>query len=952
MLLVSSVLASAEGAPSPPEPASWARKTLARLTLAEKVGQMIGVRAAGLLKPAGWSEAARLKRQVTLGAGTVVVFEAEASRLPAALNALQGQARVPLLVAADLERGVSFRIRRGVVPLPYAMAIGATRSDEAARFTGEVTAREARALGIHWAFAPVADVNNNPDNPVINIRSYGEDPALVARMARAFVLGARSGGLLTTAKHFPGHGDTATDSHLHLATVEAARERLNAVELLPFRSVVEAGVDSVMTGHIAAPALDPTRAPATLSSPIALVLRHDLGFAGLIVTDGLDMAGVRGPSSGAAAVRAVQAGADVILLPPKPEVAARALLAAVRSGRITEGRIDASVLRILALKERLGLHRERRVDEGTWERSVARPEDLARSLEVARASITVVRNEGGVLPLHPRPLRLLHLVLSSEDDNPAVQGIPEDELQARGVSAETMTLGPELTEATSADVLSRVEAATHVLVSLFVRGSGARGSTGMLEPHARLVRALSGAGRPVIVVSFGSPYLLRQVPDIPVFVAAYGAAESSQRAALGALFGEFRVGGKLPVSLPGLYAYGHGIEIPEPPAAKAPAVTAAPGPNRGGRFDAADTVVARGVESRAFPGGVLAVGTSGGPTHLFAAGRLDYGPTSPPAREDTIYDLASLTKIVVTTATAMVLVDEGRLDLERPVNAFLPAFRGGAKDRVTVSHLLTHSSGLDWWGPLYKELSGAEAYRRRIESMDLVYEPGTKSLYSDLGVFLLGEVLQRAAGEPLEAFARRRILEPLGMRDTTYRPGPELLPRIAPTEEDPWRGRVLRGEVHDENAFAVGGVAPHAGLFGTAPDLARFAQMLVQGGSFDGRRIVSRETLDRFARRAGIPGSSRALGFDTPTSGAGPRSSVPGAPGYSSAGSLFSDGSFGHTGFTGTSIWIDPERQLYVVLLTNRVHPRRDNDGIRAARAEVADAVVRALSSAFADAGR
>jgi CubicO group peptidase (beta-lactamase class C family) len=235
--------------------------------------------------------------------------------------------------------------------------------------------------------------------------------------------------------------------------------------------------------------------------------------------------------------------------------------------------------------------------------------------------------------------------------------------------------------------------------------------------------------------------------------------------------------------------------------------------------------------------------------------------------------------------------------------------------------------------------------------MDLVYEPGTKSLYSDLGVFLLGEVLQKAAGEPLEAFARRRVLGPLGLKDTTYGPGPELLPRIAPTEDDPWRGRVLRGEVHDENAFALGGVAPHAGLFGTAPDLARFAQMLVQGGALDGRRLISRETLDRFTRRAGVPGSSRALGFDTPTNGEGPRSSVPGAPGYSSAGSLLSARSFGHTGFTGTSMWVDPERKLYVVLLTNRVHPRRDNDGIRAVRSEVADAVVRGLTGA-AEAGR
>jgi CubicO group peptidase (beta-lactamase class C family) len=300
-------------------------------------------------------------------------------------------------------------------------------------------------------------------------------------------------------------------------------------------------------------------------------------------------------------------------------------------------------------------------------------------------------------------------------------------------------------------------------------------------------------------------------------------------------------------------------------------------------------------------------------------------------RPDTVYDLASLTKVVATTTAAMILVDEGRLDLDKRVRDFLPRFAGGAKDRVTVRQLLTHSSGLDWWAPLYKEVKGRAAYVERIEAMDLVYEPGTKSLYSDLGLILLGESLERVAGERLDAFARRRIFEPLGMRATLFRPGPELLPRIAPTENDPWRGRVLRGDVHDENAFALGGVAPHAGLFGTAGDLARFAQMLLNGGVFEHRRIVSRATLEAFTRRAGVPDSSRALGWETQSEN-------------SSAGALLSERSFGHTGFTGTSLWVDPERELFVILLTNRVHPTRDNQAIRRIRPAMGDAVVRALA--------
>ena len=361
-------------------------------------------------------------------------------------------------------------------------------------------------------------------------------------------------------------------------------------------------------------------------------------------------------------------------------------------------------------------------------------------------------------------------------------------------------------------------------------------------------------------------------------------------------------------------------------------------------FHEADAIVAAGV-GRAYPGAVLAVGHGGRLAHLRAFGHLSYEPGAKEAGADTIYDLASLTKVVVTTTVAMMLVDEGRLDLDARVGDFFPSFRGGAKGQVTVRQLLTHTGGFLWWAPLYKELSGKQAYLERIAAMELDYAPGTKAVYSDLGIILLGDILERCAGAPLEELARTRVLGPLEMRDTSYRPEAALLARIAPTENDPWRGRLLRGEVDDANAFALGGVAPHAGLFGTATDLSHLARMLLDGGVYDGRRLVSRATVELFTRRAGIPGVTRALGWDTPGDGSGRRSSVPGEPGYSSAGSLLSARSFGHTGFTGTSMWMDPERDLYLILLTNRVHPSRENAGIAAVRARVADAVVRALQA-------
>lgn len=910
-------LRSEDPAPSRRE---WVLATLDGMSLEEKAAQMIAVRAFGRYyhpRSAEYLELVGLVRDLAVGG--VVVFSSEVESLPRLLNRLQSQAEVPLLVSADMERSIGFRIASGPVSLPYAMAIGATRSTEAARFAGRLTAREGRALGIHQALAPVVDVNVNPANPVIHVRSYGEDPDLVASLAAAYVEGVHEGGLLATAKHFPGHGDTTVDSHLALPTIAADRERLDAVELAPFRRVIAAGVDAVMAGHLAVPSLDGSEAPATLSpAVIDGLLRREMGFDGLILTDAMEMDGVGGTWSGAAAVRAVAAGADMVLLPPDPAVAIRSIVRAVAEGEITEDRLDRSVARILETKARLGLHRRRLVDLDAVSRGVADPEDVERALDVARGSITVVKNDGGVLPLRAdRPLRLLHLTLASDLTSRELGEVPEEELEARRIETSSRLLGREVSPETVDEIVEEASGSTHVLITALIRPGG------LAPAQARLVERLASAGRPVILVSFGSPYLLTELPEVPVYVAAYGAASASQKAAVGALFGEFPIRGKLPVTLPGLFPFGHGLEIPkyEMTLRKEPADL----------FVEVDRILEDAVARKAFPGAVVAVGHRDALVHVAAFGRQTYEADAPAVTPDTIYDVASLTKVVATTTMAMILVDEERLDLDAPVASFLPRFVGRDKEAVTVRHLLTHSSGLDWWAPLYEEARGREAYLERIQAMDLVYEPGAKSLYSDLGLILLGELLERVAGRPLDVFVGERVFAPLGMSDTLYRPEKELLPRIAPTERDDWRGRLVHGEVHDENAYALGGVAPHAGLFSTAEDLARFARMIMAGGVFEHRRIVSRPTVERFVRRAGVPGSTRALGWDTKSSEG------------SSAGTLFSSSSFGHTGFTGTSMWIDPERELFLILLTNRVHPTRENTLIRQVRPAVADAVIRAL---------
>ena len=709
--------------------------------------------------------------------GGVILMRSEEGTIPTLLNQLQAEARIPLLVAMDMERSLAFRLQRGSVDLPYAMAVGATRSEDAARFLGEVTAREGRALGIHWAFAPVVDVNNNPVNPVINLRSFGEDPELVARLGAAFIRGARSGGLLTSAKHFPGHGDTAIDSHLELPVIDVDREHLEAVEWPPFKAAIAAGVDSVMVGHVAVPALDPSGAPATLSPILNReILRGEMGFQGLIVTDAMRMKGVGSTWVGEATVRAVQAGADVILMPPDLRVALQSLVRGVVEGQLDERRIDESVRRILQVKAGLGLHVDRMVDPEAGSLEVNRPEDNERAEEIAQASITIVRNDGGLLPLEAeKPLRILHIVMP--DDS----GFPSGEFRNRRIDVKTVRLGDVVLQERADEIVGGVEGFTHILVSATYYRQAISPSL------TRLLERLAETGVPMIIASFGSPYLLAELPQVQASLCTFGYSETARRAAVSALFGETDVRGKLPVTLSEEHPYGQGIEIPRRAMTLELAKPEDAGFRPGGMAEV-DLVLEDFVEQGAFPGGVVAVGHRGKLVHLHPFGRFSYDEDAPAVEEDTIYDLASLTKVVATTTMAMILVDEGRLDLDEKVQNFLPLFQGPGKEKVTVRHLLTHRSGIDWWAPLYEDAEGPEEYLERIQAMELVYEPGTDYKYSDLGIILLGEIMSRVAGQPLHEFVRERVFEPLAMTDTMYLPG-----RGSSAADRPHRVRQLAG---------------------------------------------------------------------------------------------------------------------------------------------------------------
>jgi len=492
------------------------------------------------------------------------IQKAEPYALAAFINRMQRLTRVPLLVSADFERGASMRVD-GTTVFPHAMAFGATGDPSLAAYEGEVTAREARALGVEWVFYPVADVNNNPDNPIINIRSFGEDPKDVARYVRAFIEGARAekrNPVLTTAKHFPGHGDTAVDTHLSLAVLNADREHLEQVELVPFRAAIEAGVDSVMTAHVAVPALAPPDVPATLSPAILTkLLREELGFKGLVVTDALEMAGVtKGFNAGEAAVRALEAGADALLMTPDPDAALKAVLAAVASGRLQRERIEESVARLLAAKERVGLDRRRFVDLEAIGDEVDAPESNQRAQEIADRAVTLVRNQGDLVPL-AAPERACYVVMQENRYSSEGQAFTQ-EVRRRAKGANVVSLDPSLPAAAVDDAVGKLAACESYVAAAFSSAAAYRGNLALGGELPRVLETLAASGKPVVLVSLGSPYLMRSFPAVGAYLATYSTVPPSEVAAVRALFGEIAIRGRLPVSIPGLAQVGDGIQLP------------------------------------------------------------------------------------------------------------------------------------------------------------------------------------------------------------------------------------------------------------------------------------------------------------------------------------------------------------------------------------------------------
>jgi len=555
-------VAKLELSPRGPASAKWASKTLAKMTIEEKVGQMIAWRYNGFFFNRDSDSVKELVELVNgEKIGGLIMFAGEVYETAHLTNFLQEKARIPLLIAADFEWGAAMRIN-GTTLFPPLMALGATDSEDLAYQMGKITAIEGRAMGIHMNYAPVVDVNINPDNPVISSRSLGEQPERVGRLAAAFIRGCQENGMIATAKHFPGHGDTALDSHNLMPAIKADIVRLEEVELYPFAQAIRAGVESVMTAHLFVPALDPTPGlPATLS-PLILtdLLRKKMGFKGLIVTDAMDMGGVTTVFSARdAALKAVQAGVDMVLLPPDLPGVIDALAQAVQAGIIPESRINDSVRRVLELKARLGLPDKRYVDISLLPQKIASRPHLEMAGRMFEKSVTLVKNEGDILPLTAElpAERIAVLSLSSDAGGYYAGETFIRELQKRkpGLSASYADAftGQEFIREAKAKALD----ADLVILALFSSLRSGKGSVDFLPKHIDLVRELSWAKKKTLVVSFGSPYFLRHFPEVDGYLCLYRNTPQAQEAAARAVCGEVDIEGRLPVSIPGLFPLGH-----------------------------------------------------------------------------------------------------------------------------------------------------------------------------------------------------------------------------------------------------------------------------------------------------------------------------------------------------------------------------------------------------------
>lgn len=940
--------------------AEWVDSVFNSLTPAQRIAQLMVIRAHSNLGP---DHVAKVMSDIqTYNVGALCFFQGGPIRQALLTNQYQQTAQTPLMITIDGEWGLGMRLD-SVRKFPFQLTLGAMRDERLVYRMGLAVGQQCKRIGVQVNYAPVVDVNNNPNNPVIGYRSFGEDKEKVSRFGVAYMKGMQDAGIMACAKHFPGHGDVDVDSHYDLPVINKSRDQLDSMELVPFRALFKAGVGSVMVAHLSIPAIDTTTHVATSISKnnVTKLLREDLNYQGISFTDALEMKGVaKYFPGGTISVEAILAGNDMLCLPADVKEAIERIQQALADGRVSQADLDGRVRKVLGAKYDLGLSRLALIDTTNLLSDLNRQTD-AIVAEAAEQSFVLLHDEAGWFK--PRAVRSLRRTLRKgriayvgiglSSANNLVRSLDNGQLDAYYISTKADSLQVD-------SLMQRLRAAGEydlMLVGVHNFSNKPMDKFGFSNAVLSMAQQLNGPKS--ITVTFGNVLANAYFCAAPQLLACHQDDSVFREVAWRMLQGYVRPQGQLPVRV---CSYPAGAGIRYPSLKDDWEATAS-------RLQVIDSIAAEGIREGAFPGCVVLAVHKGEVIYDKAFGYVDAARTQP-VTTDQLFDLASVTKISASTLAVMKLYEQGLIRLDARLSDYLPVVRGSDKEGLVIRDLLLHQGGLTPFIAFYKETidpsTGAPLqtyYRSSKQSgftvrvaQDLYLRDdwndsmmqrilrspvGAKGkyVYSDNDFIFLGKVVEQVSGMSLEAFVQQHFYRPLGMYTTGFRPRDRFsVKSIVPTEtERHFRQQTLRGDVHDEGASMFGGISGHAGLFSNAYDLAILYQMLLNGGSFQGRQYLKPETIRLFTGYQ-VEGSRRGLGFDKPE-----RDNQTRKDPYPSW--LASESTFGHTGFTGTCVWVDPARELVYIFLSNRVHPTRDNGKLSSLsiRGRIQDAIIKSV---------
>lgn len=944
----------------------WVDSVYNSLTLEQRVAQLICMRANNPDKPFDANVAKYIKKY---NIGGVCFFRADAEAQVKQTNEWQAMAQTPLMVSIDAEWGLGMRVNK-TLSYPYQMTLGAISDDELIYEMGQQVAEQCQRMGIHVNFAPVADVNSNAANPIIGMRSFGENPQMVGEKATAYALGMQSKGLTTTMKHFPGHGNTSTDSHLTLPTVTRTMEEVRDIELAPFRYMIENGVNGAMVGHLYFPAIEKVKnTSSSLSHGVVTdLLKEEMGFEGLIFTDGLDMKGVSEKvRQDSVPYVSFMAGNDVLILPLDVPFAIKTIKAAAERDSEVEARVEESCKKILRYKYRAGLNKYKAVSTENLMTDLKKEAYTELRQQLYDEAITMLRNEGNVIPLVNN--KKIAVVTIGNTKNDVNNGLIE-----RGYSTKSFVVKKDEIATKSAAWLKELESYDLVVVSIEKTTMFANKNYGINDETVKFFNRLV-AQNDVILNLFACPYALdmfRINNSVKGLVVGYQDEVPAVNAVVKLLSGELEPHGTLPVSV-NKFNCGDGIVVGAPekkvhilPSKEMPSKSISPAtPATGMDTSSAksleqnvsveldetyehrlDSVAKAGIRHGAYPGCQIVAMKDGQVVYDKCFGYFTYGGGHRVQPND-LYDIASCTKIFASTLAVMKLYDDGMIDLNKTLADFFPYLKGKAHGKLKLIDIMTHQAGLKAWVPFYKvtvDENGpmAEFYSEEMDEShnvrvaenlylvndyaDRIFDSVAKTplgkkkyLYSDMGFYYIPKIVKQLTNQGIEDYLNEKFYMPMNLSHICYQPLNHFTrDQIAPTENDTiFRMQLVWGDVHDQAAAMMGGMAGHAGLFANAHDLAAIMQMFLDEGTYQGVQYLKPETVRYFTKApfASSNNNRRGIGFDK----------LPiDKKGSSTASKSGSMRGYGHTGFTGTFVWADPANKLLIIFLSNRVHPDTD----------------------------